>query len=100
MFLKEYLEKVNFEKKKSADDKNMKNYPACKKLLDHMEYFGTKFYGLFHFFLFYYLQFLLHGLVVLVTGLDKQKKIQSKIVNIFLPIIFNICFGCSKERFF
>ena len=31
------------------------------------------------------------------TGLDKQKKIQRKIVNIFLPINFNICFGCSKE---
>ena len=31
------------------------------------------------------------------TGLDKQKKIQCKIVNIFLPISFNICFGCSKE---
>ena len=29
-------------------------------------------------------------------GLDKQK-ISAKIVNIFLPINFNICFGCSKE---
>ena len=28
-------------------------------------------------------------------GLDKQKKCQRKIVNIFLPISFNICFGCS-----
>ena len=26
-----------------------------------------------------------------------NKKIQHKIVNIFLPIIFSICFGCSKE---
>ena len=26
-----------------------------------------------------------------------NKKFQHKIVNIFLPIIFNICFGCSKE---
>ena len=25
------------------------------------------------------------------------KKIECKIVNIFLPISFNICFGCSKE---
>ena len=34
----------------------------------------------------------------IITGLDKQnKKIQLKIVNIFLHIIFNICFGCSKE---
>ena len=30
-------------------------------------------------------------------GLDKQKN-QRKIVNIFLPINFNICFGCSKEK--
>ena len=29
-------------------------------------------------------------------GLD-IKKILSKIVNNFLPIIFSICFGCSKE---
>ena len=27
----------------------------------------------------------------------KNKKIQPKIVNIFLPISFTICFGCSKE---
>ena len=26
-----------------------------------------------------------------------NKKIQRKIVNIFLPINFNKCFGCSKE---
>ena len=26
-----------------------------------------------------------------------NKKNQRKIVNIFLPIIFSICFGCSKE---
>ena len=31
-----------------------------------------------------------------VTGLDKQF-FQRKIVNIFLPIIFSICFGCSKD---
>ena len=30
------------------------------------------------------------------TGLD-EKKMGLKIVNIFLPISFNICFGCSKE---
>ena len=29
-------------------------------------------------------------------GLDKQI-FERKIVNIFLPISFNICFGCSKE---
>ena len=27
----------------------------------------------------------------------KNKNFQRKIVNIFLPINFNICFGCSKE---
>ena len=32
----------------------------------------------------------------LTTGLDK-KKFQRKIVNIFLPIFFSICFGSSKE---
>ena len=26
-----------------------------------------------------------------------NKKFQRKIVNSFLPINFNICFGCSKE---
>ena len=30
------------------------------------------------------------------TGLDSQKN-QRKIVNIFLPISFSLCFGCSKE---
>ena len=29
-------------------------------------------------------------------GLDEQG-FQSKIVNFFLPISFNLCFGCSKE---
>ena len=32
----------------------------------------------------------------LYTCLDKQK-CQRKIVNVFWPIIFSICFGCSKE---
>ena len=30
-------------------------------------------------------------------GLDKQKSFQRIIVNIFLRINFNRCFGCSKE---
>ena len=34
-----------------------------------------------------------HGMY---TGLDKQL-FERQIVNIFLPISFNICFGCSKE---
>ena len=29
-------------------------------------------------------------------GLDKRKN-QRKLGNIFLPITFSICFGCSKE---
>ena len=29
-----------------------------------------------------------------IIGLDNQK-FSAKIVNIFLPIIFSICFGCS-----
>ena len=32
----------------------------------------------------------------LYIGLDKQK-FQLKIVHIFLPIIINMCFWCSKE---
>ena len=32
----------------------------------------------------------------ILTGLDKQN-FQRKIVNIFLPIILSICFGCSEE---
>ena len=35
-------------------------------------------------------------LLWLFTGLDKQV-FKRKSVNIFLPINFNICFGCSKE---
>ena len=31
------------------------------------------------------------------TGLDINKHFQRKNVNIFLPINFNIFFGCSKE---
>ena len=34
--------------------------------------------------------------VSIYTGLDKQKN-QRKVVNIFLPIVFSLCFGCSKE---
>ena len=32
----------------------------------------------------------------LFLGLDKQS-FERKIVNIFLPISLNMCFGCSKE---
>ena len=31
------------------------------------------------------------------VSIDIQKKNQRKIANIFLAIIFSICFGCSKE---
>ena len=37
---------------------------------------------------------------VILSGLDKQKinkNFQYNIFHIFLPIIFSICFGCSKE---
>ena len=32
VFLKEFFEKVNYEKKFADDNKSMKNYPACKLL--------------------------------------------------------------------
>ena len=32
-----------------------------------------------------------------IKGLDKQK-FQQKTVNFFLPILFRICFGCSKNE--
>ena len=37
-----------------------------------------------------------HVLLNIYIGLDKQK-FQRKIINIFLPIIFSMCFGFSKE---
>ena len=45
MFLKEFFEKVNFEKKSADDKKIMKNYPACKEvflILSHSAGNGTK----------------------------------------------------------
>ena len=35
--------------------------------------------------------------LILIARPKVNKKIQRKILNIFLPIIFSICFGCSKE---
>ena len=35
--------------------------------------------------------------VKISIGLDINTIFERKIVNIFLPISFNICFGCSKE---
>ena len=32
VFLKEFFEKVNFEKKSADDNKGIKNHPACKEL--------------------------------------------------------------------
>ena len=32
-----------------------------------------------------------------IPVISKDKNFESKIVNIFLFISFNICFGCSKE---
>ena len=34
--------------------------------------------------------------VILLVQINK-KRFESKLVNIFLVISFNICFGCSKE---
>ena len=36
-------------------------------------------------------------LLQLLVFLSLNKKFQRKIVNIFLPLIFSICFGCLKE---
>ena len=33
VFLKEYYEKVSFEKKSADDNKSKQNYPACKDLM-------------------------------------------------------------------
>ena len=37
------------------------------------------------------------SLTGLVAQVQINKNFQRKIVNIFLPINFNTCFGCSKE---
>ena len=37
VFLKEFLEKTNYDKK-SAEDRSMKNYPACKELIPYHMY--------------------------------------------------------------
>ena len=42
--------------------------------------------------------FMIITLFVLYTQVLINRNFQLKIVNIFLPINFNICFGCSKER--
>ena len=34
VFLKIFLEKVNFEKKAADDKKHVEYYPACKELID------------------------------------------------------------------
>ena len=48
------------------------------------------------FFAFNITPYLLTRPILSLIGFDK-KKFERKIVNIFLPISFNICFGCSKE---
>ena len=85
----------------SADDKkSMKNYPACKEL--KLQHFTLKF-----------LDICMSGVNLDWTapsGLeqssnyiywsyvnDLSKNFECKIVIIFLPISFNICFGCSRE---
>ena len=43
------------------------------------------------------LQCVFKDIVYTVSQVKVNKKYQRKIVNIFLPINFNINFGCSKE---
>ena len=38
VFLKEYFEKVQYEKKSADDNKSMKNYTACKELIETYYY--------------------------------------------------------------
>ena len=38
--LKEFFEKVNFEKKSADDNKSMKNYMVCKELMHHFCEYG------------------------------------------------------------
>ena len=42
---------------------------------------------------------ILNGLTLsmIFPQVKRKKNFKLKIVNIFLPISFNICFGCSKE---
>ena len=40
MFLKELLEKVDFEKNQQTTKKNVKKFPACKEFTLLMELFG------------------------------------------------------------
>ena len=47
MFLKEFFEKVNFEKKLTDDIKTMKNYPACKEPVLEILCFQASNNGLF-----------------------------------------------------
>ena len=47
MFLKEFFEKVNFEKKSADDMKSMKNYPACKEPVLEILCFQASNNGLF-----------------------------------------------------
>ena len=72
-----YSWRLIFEKKKwkslANDKKACKNYPACIELISLW----------------------ING--KLFTGLPINQKIGCKIVNIFLPINFNMSFGCSKE---
>ena len=36
--------------------------------------------------------------LIKINMVCNHKKFERKIVNIFLPVSLNICFGCSKER--
>ena len=45
---------------------------------------------------------LIHSVITLTdstlsTGLNNNKNFWQNFIDIFLPIIFNICYGCSKD---
>ena len=38
-----------------------------------------------------------YGNIFFKTYVEINKNVECKIVNIFLPMVLNICFGCSNE---
>ena len=75
LFFKLNLEKI------SRYHKSMTNYPACKELVTVFNQISTTLYK-----------------TIIAHWFRWNKGFQHKIVNIFLPMIFSICFGCSKEQ--
>ena len=67
------------------EDKSIKQVFKCVSIFLYSSLYGT-----------FVMLVILQFPVSYNTGLDKQN-FECKIVNIFLPISLNICFGCSKE---